>query len=475
MSQRVTQDNSAFRHSIVSRCDEVLTPAHAAFLRTHAMLLYSFMNELAHPQFDPSVERAAVIFDREGRCFRFLINSTFWASIGFMKQCFILAHEIMHVLRKHCQREQVLIEEIKQEGGQYQLLTNDLLNVIQDIEINEGLVSPAYGFDRALMQFEGGLCFVDTVFPKEVLAVEQLPLNETFEFYARVWLKHQHAMDVECSAEKVLETHGYRSVATGTEGPAQAQAQHSEHQSRSWESVMQEQALINQFLGDDITDEDLLNNTHPSKGKSGSYSNENFGQFTVKVEVTRSLDDVFAITLRTVNKRSKERESKASWSRPNNRLYDVMKRINPGVTLPGSLRVPIKPEQEKLKILVYMDTSGSCFDYIKRMLSLIKNLPEDKYELYTYIFAGTVEAIDLKEPKFFSGGTWIENVYEHAMELSKEIKFDGVFVLTDGEFSNVHENYSINFRNWFWYLVPTYDTSALPQISEVFRVTEFDQ
>ncbi|MDU8350310.1 hypothetical protein RYA05_00190 [Pseudomonas syringae pv. actinidiae] len=451
----------------------MLTPAHAAFMSKNSGLLFSFMNEMVRPVFDATVERAAVWFDRDGKCFQFSINPDFWASIGFLRQCFVLSHETLHVLLKHCFRERVLIDQMKADGNLGWLkLNNDVCNLLQDIEINESLVSSAYGFDRSLMIFDGGLCFVDTVFPEEVLASEVVPTYETFEFYAQVWLRHSESLDAEALLGLLLETH--RPAGVSDEGSrrghrCEGESDFEGEAERSWEDTMAEMEAVRTFLGDDITDQDLLSNAPglgggaPGQGSSGSY--------TVVLDKTRSLDDVFDLCIKGVAKLAKDPERQSTWSRPHALLHDVLRLTNPGSSLPGR-RKYFKPEPPQKHILVYMDVSGSCFDYIKKMMSLIKNLPEDKYVLETYIFAGHVAPIDLNEPKFFSGGTEIDEMYRHASVLLAEKHYDGVFVLTDGEFESLYSNYSIDFKKWFWFLVPTYDRSHLPRISTVMRVEE---
>jgi hypothetical protein len=144
--------------------------------------------------------------------------------------------------------------------------------------------------------------------------------------------------------------------------------------------------------------------------------------------------------------------------------------IDPSMSLP-SQRVEEYEVDEKQKLLVYMDTSYSCLEHVKKLMELVIGMPEDKYVVETYIFAGHVAPIDLKSnPHFYSGGTSIDRVYRHAQERFEEQDYDAVFVLTDGEFSNCHAAYKLQYKDWHWFLVPSYDTSALPYRSSVLRV-----
>lgn len=472
MKKMPSLDRSSFGNSILSRCDGVLSPAHAAYLSANAGLLFSFMNEMVRPVFDESIERAAVWFDRDGKCFQFSINPVFWARIGFLRQCFVLSHETLHVLLKHCFRERVLIDQLKADGGfEWMKLDSDVCNILQDIEINESLVSSAYGFDRSLMTFDGGLCFVDTVFSEEILSSETVPVNESFEFYAHVWLRHSKSMDVGPLLSLLLETHRTVGVPEGDDDPdyrgSGSDADLADEVEQSWEDVMAEMDAVRTFLGDDITDQDLLGNTPALSG--GAPGKGSYGSYTVVLDKARSLDDVFDLCIKGVSKLSQDYEKESTWSRSHDRLHDVLRVTNPGSSLPGR-RKYFKPDPPQKHILVYMDVSGSCFDYIKKMMSLIKNLPEDKYVLEAYIFAGHVAPIDLESPSFFSGGTEIDEVYQHASDLLAENHYDAVFVLTDGEFESLYGDYSIDYKKWFWFLVPTYDRNHLPRSSTVMRV-----
>lgn len=469
-----SKDMSVFAGSVYSRCNEVLSLSHIAFLYEHSNLMYSFMTQLVTPSFSEEVDRAAVTFDFTGRAFKFEVNRDFWQSLAFHSQCFVLAHEIMHPLLDHVFRGPEYVKSLKESGGKYQCVTEEVLNQMMDIEINEALVSDAYGFIRSLLSFADSICFVDTVFPEEIIAAEKMVTNQKFEYYTDIYLKHVQDSRFGGLGDLIFNYMGYlRASLDPVSGASEAVDEPfiQPEASVDYDELMSaRQAVLDEFFdGKEVHPQDILKNKDVLGG-TGAFGSGSVGYIAVKLEVTRSLDDAFDISIRRVSQKLKRTRQKTSWTTPDRRLYSVMHSIDPSMSLP-SRRIEEYEVDEKQKLLVYMDTSYSCLEHVKKLMELVIGMPEDKYVVETYIFAGHVAPIDLKSnPHFYSGGTSIERVYRHAQERFEEQDYDAVFVLTDGEFSNCHASYMLQFKDWHWFLVPSYDTSALPARSSVLRV-----
>lgn len=469
----VPRINSALADSVYSRCNDVLTVAHVAFLYEHSNLMYAFMTQLVTPVYSEDVERAAVTFNMDGRAYLFEVNEEFWKGINFYEQCFVLAHEILHPLLNHCLRGNDYVKELRKRGSNFWLMTEDVLNQMMDIEINEALVSNAYGFHRALLSFQKDTCFVDTVFPSDIVESESIKVDEKFEYYCDIYMKHVEEGAFSHLFDLIFNGMGYLMPGEliGSPGDHQAPQHYPEidQEEQRWEDIRHaEEDVLNDFFdGEDVDEADILGNKITIQ--KGSWGTGSSGNYTITLDAAKSLDDVFDINMRRVNQRKKASRANPTWAKINRRLHATMQAIDPSISIPSVMREEYKVE-DKLKILVYMDTSQSCLRDVKKLMELVKGLPKDKYEIETYIFAGHVGPIDLERPKFFSGGTEIDKVYRHAVARFAEQGYDGVFVLTDGEFSNCHSRYNLNFENWSWFLVPTYDESGIPAKSKVNRV-----
>jgi hypothetical protein len=473
-----SKEMSVFEGSVYSRCNEVLSLSHIAFLYEHSTLMYSFMTQLVTPFFSDEVERAAVTFDFTGRAFKFEVNRDFWQPLSFHSQCFVLAHEIMHPLLDHVFRGPEYVKNVRESGGKYQCVTEDVLNQMMDIEINEALVSDAYGFIRSLLSFADSICFVDTVFPEEIIVSEKMVTNQKFEYYSDIYLKHAQDSQFGGLGDLMFNYMGYLRASLDPDfNPASGDPEgvdvpfvQPEVTVDYDELMVARQAVLDEFFdGRDVTPQDVLKNKNMLNA-GGAFGSGSVGNIAVKLEAVRSLDDAFDITIKKVSQQLKRTRKKTCWTAPDKRLYSVMHGIDPSMSLP-SQRVEEYEVDEKQKLLVYMDTSYSCLEHVKKLMELVIGMPEDKYVVETYIFAGHVAPIDLKSnPHFYSGGTSIDRVYRHAQERFEEQDYDAVFVLTDGEFSNCHEAYKLQYKDWHWFLVPSYDTSALPFRSSVLRV-----
>ena len=469
---------SVFADSVYSRCNDVINIGHIAFLYDHSQLMFAFMSQLVAPQFSENVDRAAVTFDLDDRAYLFEVNKEFWQSINFYEQCFVLAHEILHALLDHGLRGREYLKLLFKTNKKYFLMNEDVLNTMMDIEINEALVSSAYGFDRNLISFAGKSCFIDTVFSQEIIDKESLVADREFEDYGNIYLKYAEEFDLSALLSLLFNNMGFLSSLTRVDEDGNIEFDPEkfsmdDHVEENWDDVMraQREVMDNFFEGQKVEASDILNNSVTVLGNKSAYGYGSVGNYAVKLDDTKSLDDVFDISMKALNKRVKSSIREVSWTNVNRRFHSSIAAIDPNIAVPSYRKID-KKDDDKRKILVYMDTSYSCFDYIKKLMELVKGLDEDKYDVEAYIFAGHVAPIDLNKPKFFSGGTDIDRVYKHAVSCFDKQDYDGVFVLTDGEFSNCYSSYDLDYKKWSWFLVPSYDSSNISSKSKFHKVSK---
>ena len=166
---------------------------------------------LSRIRFSDKLPTAGVLFNKRGDCVDMILNPEFWNSLNFIKKCFVLSHECMHIALDHGSRAKD-IRKTKRIAR--------LINIAQDIVINHALVE-RYGFYRddidpilPLYDKKGNpiidektgehvegrkYCWVDTIFPD----VADMPTDENYEYYY-VRLKEKSDRDQE-KLEKLLE------------------------------------------------------------------------------------------------------------------------------------------------------------------------------------------------------------------------------------------------------------------------------
>lgn len=426
------------------------------FIKEHSYLFYTFLNDMVEPEFSLETETACVVFNNDNKNFKFLINELFWESLNFFSKSFLISHEIMHVLLKHGKRGQQFLNSIDEKDK-----SQDLLNVAMDISINE-LLLVELEFSMELLNFPNSGCFVETVFSQSDIDSRSIVKDESFDYYYRMYLDLYKLK----TPPPTFDDHSTQ-VQSGDE--SMKEPSNSDYTNVDSESDDEVNSLIDSFLDSE------------GENDSNFFSKEekiNESEETISIsKKEKSLEDFFKISIKTSSKMKTKLSKKHVWHGYNRRLSPILSSIDPKLSIPSIMNQSNKVNG-KHKILIYLDTSYSCFDDSERLLTMAANLPEKTFEIHLFSFSGRVKEIPKSNDGRYTlsnrGGTNIMAVCNHALELFKHSKFDAIFVLTDAEFLPLKTSDLVEFKKWFFFIIPfpnkPHIISTIPKIVKTFLI-----
>jgi len=434
------------------------------FVRKFDSLLYTFLNELVEPMFSKKIPTAAVAFSRKDAavCIQFLFNKEFWDSLNYNEKNFVFTHEVSHVIFRHGIRGQQYLNSLPKKKRNFKLL-----NICQDICINHIIVDQ-YMKDVpfSAMPLLKGLCFVETVFEKEHHHL--IKKGESFQYYYEKYIE-LYGLDKMPENVRLLDIHGI-----GEDGVSIDEAELTDEELEDLEELFEE---IEKSMEESNSSMDKLE--EELAGKSFSINGEYFSENKKAKEIQRgkSLDDLFKVVIKKAFAIKYDITKKSNWFGFNRRTSGALARISPDLTLPVTAEKR-KEIPKRHKVLVYLDVSGSCKSYSERFMTLVASLPEEKYETDINVFADRVTQVSVSKTqakKVFNYshagfGTNINNVIMHARKKMDKNKFDAVFVLTDGHYSDINYDKTHDYSNWYFFMTPSHRLNV-PNKASVFKIS----
>jgi len=394
--------------------------------------IFSKIWQIGKPHFTEDIPTAAVSFNKDGQYIDFQFNPKFWAKSSHYERLFIICHECLHVILNH--------------GLRLAGLNPELGNIAADVVINEGLVSNL-GFDRSRL---GSLnkkgCWLNTVFTGE-----DVEPAKSMEYYYNL-LK-----------EDILQK-----LATG------------------------QLVLIDQHAGlSGIDVSGLVDSLNPSdkeslgrlfqaiKDETEACESVSAGSVAGSLAITIRLDKVQVkrkwetVIKKWALKSMKESDREVSqWTRVNRRFAA----ITSDLILPTEVVIEdTNDEQDKIKVVFFQDTSGSCHGFAKRFFAAAKSLPQDRFDIELYCFDTRVYKTSLESGKLYGfGGTSFDILERYVMtQIAKNDSRQypkAIFVITDGYGNKINP---IKPKNWYWFLSSSYK-SCIPDACNIFQLRDFE-
>lgn len=465
--------------------------------------LFSQLWEMNIPRLSWDVPTAAVAFDREGRNTEFLFNPLFWKNTDRYTKCFVICHEVLHVMLSHGLR----IRDCP---------LPQVANKALDVVVNHMLTSK-FGFNRKSVSVgkypeghemagkEIELCWIDTVFPGMENVIER---EKPFEYYYRMLEQNV----------KILPNGKMKICRGGSKGGGSSdgkKGEQGEDEEEGWSEITGE-ALNNHDGLEDFEDDrakeeiadavnkqlsdsekqEISEKIHQSEEGNAAQDAENneakkqqgeskdpdksskkagsiAGRLVYKANLhgrvakKRKWESVIKKWSRKYKDKDKDEEQ---WTRRNRRYSQ----ISPDMMLPTIHEIDDKSET-RIKVRFYQDTSGSCYGFRDRFFEAARSLPDDRFDIELFCFDTQVYPASLEEGKLYGfGGTSFRILEEHIQsqlrsgEISKHP--EAVFVITDGYGDEIKP---AQMDKWHWFLSDNY-THCIPKECNIFMLKDYE-
>jgi len=396
--------------------------------------IFSKIWQISKVNFCDKIDTACVVFDKNGRFLDFRFNKQFWDSLNLYQRCFIFCHECLHILLNH--------------GERIRLLKPELANIATDLVINEMLINDFnfYRSDLGTIGQEG--CFLDTIFPKQ-----NIEKNKSTEFYYNLLDSNLKQLPKTLS----IDNH------TGL---------YNNDDANDIKELLEEIISdANSFDTFNFKQKVLDNEEGKICQKAGSVP----GSLTkiVKIDnvpVKKKWETVIKNwALSTIKNKDKD---VTQWTRTNRRFAT----INSDLILPSDMEVEdLNKEKNRIKVVFFQDTSGSCSGFIERFFKAAKSMPKDKFDVELYCFDTQVYKTSLESGKLYGfGGTSFSILEDYVWNNIAERKLEkypkAIFVITDGYGDNIKPALP---KTWHWFL-STNDTSCIDKECNIYDLSKFE-
>jgi hypothetical protein len=437
-----------------------------AFFLTHVL-------NMGKPEWEYGIKTAAVALPMTGADtadFRYVFNPVFASLLEPEEFAFIEAHETMHVLLNHLR----LLEKGKKVG---KFKDPQKFNVAADCVINDYLTS--MGLDAGRFRELG--CFGPDI-------VKYDCANATVsEVYLDIPDNMGEGGDEEggggaCSGGGSNVGGGLGEYMDGT-SKSDAMGSHdwmhdpedAKAQGQAADDIGKNTPGVPQDIDDKKQDDDHKGTPGAGPGsEAGAMRNfvEQKGVSMKWAELLREVDPEFF--------KSGGPRKRPSFHTPRRKMMGVYEKFPNMGTLPV-MADPPDPKGETPSIVMFMDGSGSCSDWIQNFATLAKSVPPAKLHLRAWSFSTYTVPFDVTEdnPRLASGGTMFSPIEE---TIQKEVVPElghypkAVVIMTDleGGFSGPKPKKEDQDK-WLWLATHggRYDYRGNDKFGKVISIEEF--
>jgi len=432
--------------------------------------LFHMLWKMGRPTFSTAVPTACVSWDREFRRPRWMFNPDFWLSLDHYNRVWVIAHEMLHLVLNHGAR-------FKDAEAQ------NVVNVATDIVINHMTVNK-FGFHRSKIKNADNYCWVDTTFKKQDPA-NPISDDKHVEFYLK-------------KLEKMIPPDMEISIGPGSGQPGDGEGSGGMPSTVDDHDSMPSAKDAKEFfkeVDDGLTPEEkadirdvIEKHYQPDEkdGKSGDGKSDEVNQ-------TRGDSGTGAWTFIDIDRKKIKKKRKwetviLEWCRKKlrpeikgverwGRKHRRMSAIDSGrLRLPSEMDVDsFIVEKYKLRLLFFLDVSGSCSSMSERFFKAALSLPEDRFETEFFCFNTQVFPVDKEERKLkVGGGTSFDIIEDAVQKWSAENKSkyaDAVFIITDGYGNNVSPEKP---ERWFFFLSNFHSLHCIPAESHTFMLSDYE-
>ena len=169
-------------------------------------------------------------------------------------------------------------------------------------------------------------------------------------------------------------------------------------------------------------------------------------------------------------------KDKEQWARINRRFANVQSLSAGKIFLPTEMEIDTHAdEKNRIQVMFFLDTSGSCAHLADRFWKAAESLPEDRFDIRLFCFDTQVYETSFEKRKLYGfGGTSfriIESYIQNDMKKKNTTHYpDAVFLITDGYGDTVNPQRP---EKWYWFLSESYK-SYIPSKSNVFMLKDYE-
>jgi predicted metal-dependent peptidase len=417
--------------------------------------IFSRIWQMGKPIADNTIPTAAVRFDRDGGFFSFCFNPDFFKTLDEYNLKFIICHEALHVILNH--------------GYRGFGLEPQLANVSMDVVINESLISN-FGFDRNRIANANELCWYDTVFKNDDIEKEK-----SFEYYYD--LLYDKVLDA-AGADSV-DGEGNMKLPASMGGKQKTVDQHDGFGSENQDQIDEKLDDACDKLSSDERKQlkDIVEKLLDDDTKQSLQAGTGIGGLTKvmsleKVKTKRKWETVIKRWAQQYMKRNDKNHEQ--WARINRRFVTLSR----DMFIPTDMEIEnFEEEKHRVKVIFFLDTSGSCVHLADRFWKAAKSLPEDRFDIQLCCFDTRVYETSLNTGKLYGfGGTSFYILENYVQKYKKDPtkgkgKYpDAVFVITDGYGDSVTPEFC---NKWYWFLSENY-RACIPKECNIYDLKDYE-
>jgi hypothetical protein len=208
---------------------------------------------------------------------------------------------------------------------------------------------------------------------------------------------------------------------------------------------------------------DLQKDYSPKRGcgdKDGDIENI----FEVKPIKKRKFDSLVKNLTASITKKSEK--TMDSWCKISRRFCDFTQDI------PGTANATTRVSSRKYRCLFYIDNSGSCSNWGQRFCQVAASLDQSLFEVHLFSFDTRVYEIKKIGDKFAifgGGGTSFSAVKNHAESFPEKV--DIIIVLTDGYSCMIDPK---NKKIWNWLLCEGGSAAELGNFNNIHKLSQYE-
>lgn len=357
--------------------------------------------------FTEDISTACVVPDEWGELILFCFNPSFFDYNSDYTNKFIIAHEMLHIVLGHGRSGKNLIDKKK-------------ANRMMDVSINHMLVD-SFDFDRCLVDNWRDYCWRDTVFKTFIEP------QSSFEGYYKV----PDELIIN-GAGNTVDNHDGLGDIFGSDG------------------LMEK---ISEIITDHI-------NELPTHG-DGSETRETI------LSVTQKKKANFEKLVRKISKSAIKESPKMqySWGSLDRRLSNVC------CDLPDYRETEKVKSFDRYRCQVYVDNSGSCFEFCQRFINVISGINEKDFEISVFSFDTKISKVEKVNGEYIirgGGGTSFKPIIK---KINEDLP-DVVFVLTDGQASMVGDHPMK--KKTFWFLTENGSKKPIEKAGSVYKLSNYE-